>query len=85
MREPLARDTDEWAERLLVEQWRAMTPLDKATYLTGLCRSLHRLSVAGLRARHPRASEEELQDRAAALRIGAERFAALTGVDFRRT
>jgi hypothetical protein len=85
VKEPLARDTDEWAERLLVERWRAMTSVDKAAYLTGLCRSLHRLSVAGVRARHPTASEAELQDRATALRIGAERFAALTGKDFRRT
>lgn len=69
---PLSEDTAPWAEELLVRHWRSMSLRDKAELLTALCGSLHRLTLAGLRARHPELDDEELHFEAACLRIGRE-------------
>jgi len=49
-----------------------MTPLRRLEIAARTSRALHRLSVAGLRLRHPNASEAELARRAGALRLGPE-------------
>ncbi len=65
-----SRDTEEWAERFLVERWRTMEPWEKAELLNGLDDSLHEITLAGLAQRHPGASAEELEVREACLRLG---------------
>jgi hypothetical protein len=55
-----------------IAAWRRMTPREKAAQLTALCRAAHRLHLAGLRMRHPEASQEELEWRAACIRMGRE-------------
>lgn len=65
-------DTDEWADRMLFEHWAGMEPRRKAQIVSDLCASAHRLCLAGLELRHPEASDEELQLRAACRRIGRE-------------
>ncbi|MCP3994192.1 MAG: hypothetical protein GY722_03880 [bacterium] len=71
-----SRDTDEWAERIQFDHWRQMETWEKARLVTSLTRSLHRLSLAGLRHRFPDASAEELELRAAYARLGPELFAS---------
>jgi hypothetical protein len=44
------------------ELLRAQSPQDKARTLTALCSGSRRMTLAGLRARNPGASEEELLD-----------------------
>ena len=70
-----SRDTDPWAERMLLEHWRSMVPWEKAALVSELSRSLHRLSVAGLEARFPNAGPEEIERRATRLRLGPELMA----------
>ena len=67
-----SRDTDYWAEKLQFDHWRRMQPWQKAELCTALTRSVHALSLAGLRQRFPEATERELELRAAALRLGEE-------------
>lgn len=69
---PLSEDTAPWAEELLVHHWGSMSPRGKAELLTALCASLHRLTLAGLRARHPELDDEELHFEAGCLRLGRE-------------
>jgi hypothetical protein len=65
-------DTSYWAERLLFDHWRGLAPREKAEIVSALCRMTHRLSLIGLRQRHPHADEEELELRAAAQRLGRD-------------
>lgn len=55
---------------------RAQTPADKARTLVALCSGTRRLALAGLRARHPGASEEELLDLLAGFLYGPKVEAA---------
>jgi hypothetical protein len=43
-----------------------------AGIVSDLCRAAHRVSIAGLKLRHPAAGEEELELRAACMRLGRE-------------
>ncbi len=70
-----SRDTAPWAERMLIEHWRSMLPWEKAALVSELSGALHRLSVAGLEARFPNAGPEEIERRAARLRLGPELMA----------
>ncbi len=74
-----SRDTEEWAERLLVEHWRAMDSRAKAKLVRELCSSLRSLSLAGLRSRHPDADERELGIREACLRLEPELVRRISG------
>jgi hypothetical protein len=47
-----------------------MSPSDKARTVTALARATQELSLAGIRRRHPRASERECQLRLAAIKLG---------------
>lgn len=69
---PQASDTNENVDRAVFDGLRQMTPLRRLEIAARASRALHRLSVAGLRLRHPNASEEELASRAGALRLGPE-------------
>ncbi len=66
----LAVDSSPDAERLQVERWRAMTPQEKAHTVSALTRAVQELSLAGIRQRHPHASEHECLLRLAELKLG---------------
>ena len=65
-----SRDTSPAADRLQIELWSRMSPLDKARAVTGISRSVQELSLAGIRQRHPGASDRECMLRLAALKLG---------------
>ena len=68
---PQSRDTDEWAERIQFAHWRRLEPWEKAHLVGRLCEAAHRVHLLGLSQRFPRASQEELELRAACIRLGA--------------
>ena len=66
----LSSDTSLEVERLQVEIWRRMSPLEKARLLTEISRAAQQLSLAGIRLRHPKASDRECGLRLAVLKLG---------------
>jgi len=60
------------AERVQFDCYRSMTPQEKLENILDLCRAGREWSLAGLRLRHPAASDEELELREACLRLGPE-------------
>ena len=68
----LAADSSPAAERLQVELWRRMSPLDKARVVTDLTRTAEELALAGIRMRYPLASERECLLRLAVLKLGPD-------------
>lgn len=78
---PLSADTSPDVAQLLVERWRSMTPIDKFRAVDAANRSVEALSAAGVRQRHPEASDEEVRRRVIALRIGRELSIAAYGWD----
>ena len=69
---PLAADTPAEVEARQVEAWRRMSPAEKAAIVAGLTNATFVLARAGLRQRHPNASERELFLRLAILTLGPE-------------
>jgi hypothetical protein len=53
-----------------------MTPLEKAHAVTQVSISAQQLSLAGIRRRHPGASDRECDLRLAALKLGRDRVRA---------
>jgi hypothetical protein len=76
---PLARDTDAWAERILFDHWRSLDSVAKMRILSEHSLALQRLSIAGLAVRYPGDSEEDLEYRAACLRVGRDVLERWTG------
>jgi len=74
---PQSPDTDEAAERYLIERLRDLPPWRKAEMLSASTRAAWDLAMAGLRQRHPGASDVELRKRFAALVLGQEASIAL--------
>lgn len=68
----LSRDTTEEAERVQVEIWRRMSDIERARAITGACRAARAFAFAGLRSRHPDASEGMLVALCAELTAGPE-------------
>ena len=66
----LSRDSSPEVERLQIDLWRRMSPLDKARAVDGLSRATQELALAGIRQRHPHASEHECLLRLAMLKLG---------------
>lgn len=66
----LTSDTSLEAERTQVELWRRMSPLEKLRAGSELTRAVQQLSLAGIRLRHPEASEKECRLRLAILTLG---------------
>jgi hypothetical protein len=66
----LSADTSADAQRVQIELWRRMSPLRKARAVGELSRSVRDLSMAGIRMRHPGASERECRLRLAVLTLG---------------
>ena len=66
----LSRDTSADVERLQIEAWRRMSPLEKAAMMTRATRDTLTLALSGIRQRYPDASTRECFLRLAALRLG---------------
>lgn len=63
-------DTSPEAEEILLTYWKNAPAWEKWQRMAHLNRAARRLAMAGLRRRHPQASEEELQRRLADLILG---------------
>ena len=68
----LSDDTTAAAEGLQVRRWREMTSREKSALISGLSQAATALAVAGIRHRHPTASEREIFLRYAILTLGVE-------------
>ena len=68
----LSADTSPAMERLQVDLWRQMTPFDRIRAASRLSRAAQELAVAGIRQRHPSASERECRLRLAVLNLGPD-------------
>jgi hypothetical protein len=82
---PAARadDTSSAARQAQIRIWRSLSSVDVAELVSGASRAARTLALAGLRARHPAASERELIARLAAITLGTERARHLyPDVDF---
>ena len=66
----LSRDSSAEIERLQVQIWRRMSPLDKAEIVSQATADVLALAALGIRQRHPSASERECFIRLAALQLG---------------
>ena len=73
----LSADTSREIERLQIEAWRRMSPLDRLLKADALSRQVQALALAGIRHRHPHASERECFLRLAAIKLGRERTVQL--------
>ncbi len=68
----LAADTSADIEQRQVDSWRRLPPLERLRLVTDTYRAVTNLSLAGVRRRHPQASERECFLRLAAIRLGVE-------------
>ena len=68
----LSRDTSRQAEDMQIELWRGMSSISKIQAVSALTRSVLRLSLAGIRQRHPEATDLECKVRLARLILGPE-------------
>lgn len=62
-------DTSREAEERQISHWRALPDPDKARVLSEMTRAAQQLARAGIEARHPGASQEEVGLRLLALRL----------------
>ena len=69
---PQSEDTTPGIDRMLVDAWRGMSPAEKFQRLQGMTVTARRLALAGIRIRHPQATERELALRLASLRLPRE-------------
>ena len=63
-------DTSREAERAQLESWRRMAPREKTRAVSEISRAVQELSLAGIRLRHPAASDQECMLRLAILKLG---------------
>ncbi|HXI03702.1 MAG TPA: hypothetical protein VNI57_11050 [Candidatus Saccharimonadales bacterium] len=68
----LPLDTSRAAARLQVELWRRMSPQEKLRLASRMTQAAREFCLAGIRHRHPEASEEELKLRFAWITLGPE-------------
>ena len=68
-----AHDTSYAARQAQIRIWRSLSSVDVAELISGASRAARTLALAGLRERHPGASEPELIARLAAITIGPDR------------
>jgi hypothetical protein len=64
------RDTTVAMEARQIEIWRSLSTVQIAEVVSGASRAVRTLALAGLRARFPAASEDELTARLAAVTLG---------------
>lgn len=72
MATPLALDTSLDIERKQIEQWRRMSPADKAAIVSGLTNAVREMALAGIRHRYPNATAHEQHLRLGILLLGKE-------------
>jgi len=80
MSRPLS-DTSRDAELVLVRLAREMTPRRKLEIAASMSRTIRELALAGLRSRHPGASEAEMRRRLASLVLPQDLARAAYGAD----
>ena len=78
---PLFRDTDKGAERLLVELARRAPVWKKIQQVANATEACRAFSRAGIKSRHPGASEQEVKLRLAALSLDRETMIRVYGWD----
>jgi hypothetical protein len=66
----LAHDTSLDAEELQINRWREMSSVEKAKLVTAVATSARQLSLAGIKSRHPAATERERLLRYAVISLG---------------
>lgn len=69
---PQSEDTSEAVDRMVMEGFAEMSPAERIQLAIDAWNAMVQLSIAGLRMQYPTASEEELQRRAGARRLGRE-------------
>lgn len=74
-----SRDTSPEAERVLIELLRQAPAWRRLQLADRMSSTVRNLSLAGLRARHPRANEAELRRRFADIHLGPELAAQVYG------
>ena len=80
-KERLFEDTDEEAERVLIELTRATPVWKKIEQVIATTALSRKFALAGLRARHPEATEQELQLRLGALVLDRDTMIRVYGWD----
>ena len=68
----LAADTTAAIEQRQIDAWRRLSPLERLRLVSDTTRAVTNLSLAGIRRRHPQASERECFVRLAAILLGVE-------------
>jgi hypothetical protein len=68
----LSLDTSPEIERLQIEAWRRMSPVQKAAIVSGLTQAVFDLAHAGVRQRHPGATLREQFLRVAVITLGPD-------------
>ena len=68
----LASDTTAAIEQRQVDAWRRLSPLERLRLVSDTTRAVTNLSLAGIRRRHPQASERECFLRLAAILLGVD-------------
>ena len=68
----LAADTTADIEQRQVDSWRRLSPLERLRLVSETTRAVTNLSLAGIRRRHPEASERECFVRLAAILLGVD-------------
>ena len=80
---PFSLDTDPDVHAQVLARLRVMTPTDKAHIVTTLTKLCDALATAGIKERHPGASDDEIRMRLGVLRVGPELMLAAFGWDVR--
>ena len=76
---PQSSDTSEDVDRRMFAAYAAMTPEERLRRASKLSLAVQEIALAGLRQRHPGASERELGLRLVALRIPVDAMLAIFG------
>jgi hypothetical protein len=74
-------DTSAEARRVVIELYRQMTPAQKMSLWVGARETGRQLGMAGLRMRHPKASEEEIWHMWARQQLGDELYEEVYGTE----
>ncbi len=72
-------DTSAWADRVLFDHLRTLSPRESLELCMEACRTMDELLVAGLRRDHPKADDDEIEFRLAVTKYGADVVEAFTG------
>lgn len=76
-----ALDTPAAVEAIVVERWRLMSPLERFEQVAALNDSCMTMAEAGVRLRHPSASEHDVRLRVLSLRLGRDLMISAYGWD----